>query len=301
MGATGQIGHVVVESLLQKGHQVKAIGRDQKKLDALKSKGAEIVSIKKFDDQELLTKAFKGADAVFTLIPPGYREENYGAFQDSVGEAIKTAIQKNAIPYLVNLSSMGAHLAEGVGPIKGLHRQEERLNALGNLNVVHLRPGYFMENLLQTIPMIQQTGTLKTPLAPELGVYMVSTDDIGVKAAEFLEQLNFKGHIIFDFAGPREKPLNLLEITKILGHSIDKPDLEYKKQSYEEAKKEMLNLGLSPTVADLLIEMYKAFNEGKCVFTQKITAEHRGKTTMEQFAQKFAKSYKQSEQKAVTT
>src|ERR1700732_4637468 len=92
MGASGQVGHVVVDQLLEKGHRVKAIGRDAKKLERFKSKGAEDISIEKFDDQEALTKAFKGADGVFALIPPGYNEDNYSAFQDSVGEAIKIAV-----------------------------------------------------------------------------------------------------------------------------------------------------------------------------------------------------------------
>lgn len=154
-----------------------------------------------------------------------------------------------------------------------------------------------MENLLSAIPGIKQTGHFKTPLLPELPISMVSTDDIGLKVAEFLDQLNFKGQTVFDFAGPREKPLLLKEVVKILGNAIGKPDLEFTHQSYEEAKKGMLAAGMKLSITELLIEMYKAFNENKIVFTQKITPEHRGKTTIEQFAEKFARDYKQERQK----
>ena len=298
MGASGQIGHIVIEQLLKKGHQVKAIARDLKKLERLKSKGAQLISIEKFDDREALTKAFKGADGVFALIPPGYTVDNYPHFQDSVGEAIKTAVEKNFIQHMVFLSSVGAELSKGTGPIKGLHRQEERFNTIKNLNVIHLRPGFFMENFLKTIPGIQQTGYFKTSLLPELAISMVSTDDIGLKVAEFLDSLNFQGQMVFDFAGPRDKPLILKEVVKILGNAIDKPDLKFTQQSYEEAKKEMLAAGMTLSISELMIEMYKAFNENKIAFTQKITPEHRGKITIEQFGEKFAEEYNQRDKKS---
>ncbi len=297
MGASGQIGHIVAHQLLKKGHQVKAIGRDPKKLEDLKSKGAEVITMRKFDDEETLTRGFIGVDGVFALIPPGHGEENFPAFQDRVGEAIKIAVQKNSPSHLVFISSIGGELSEGTGPIKGLHRQEERLKTLKNLNVINLRPAFFMENLLHTIPGIKQTGRFQTPLLPELPLPMVSTDDIGLKAAEFLDQLNFKGQTVFDFAGPRDKPLMVKEIVKILGNAIGKPNLEFVHQSYEEAKKDMLAAGMKLSLVELYIEMYKAFNANKVNFTQQITPEHRGKTTVEHFAEKFVREYKQIKEK----
>lgn len=295
VGATGQIGRVVVEQLLKKGDQVKAIGRNKQKLDFLKSKGAESILIDNFEKAEFLAEAFKGVDAVFGMIPPGYGVENYSTYQDRVGEAIKSAIQKNAVRYLVNLSSIGAYLPEGTGLIKGLYRQEERLNSIPDLNVLHLRAGYFMENFLLYIPVIQQTGALKATLKPDLPLPMVSTEDIGLKAAEFLGSLNFKGKTAFEFFGPRLQ--NIKEATQILGNAIGKNDLKYTQISYEEGKKEMLAMGMKPSLVDLMLEMYRAFNEEKISFTQKITSDHQGKITFEQFAKNFAKNYKEYSEK----
>jgi len=72
MGATGHIGQVLTEKLLEKGHAVRALGRDEKKLSALKDKGAETLS-PAFDDAKGLADAFKGADGVFLMIPPQLR------------------------------------------------------------------------------------------------------------------------------------------------------------------------------------------------------------------------------------
>jgi uncharacterized protein YbjT (DUF2867 family) len=296
MGASGQIGRVITEQLLKKGHQVKALGRDQKKLEPLKSKGAEVVVLQGFDKEAVLTKAFNDVDGVFTMVPPGYGVDNFAAYQANVGEAVKAAVQKNDIQHVVNLSSIGAHLPEGTGPIKGLYGQEQRLNALPGPNILHLRPGFFMENFLGSIPVILQTGALKTPLKPELSLPAIATEDIGMRAAEFLDRCDFKGHTVFELIGPRAH--NLVETAKILGSAIGKPELKYVQLTYDEAKKAMLAAGAKPALADLFIEMYKAFNDGKCLPTQKLTADHQGKTTLEQFAAKnFAKAFKAQAEK----
>ena len=298
MGATGQIGRVVCEELLNQGHTVKAIGRDPRKLEYLKNMGAEAVQVESFDRKEFIIQAFEGADGAFCLIPPGHNVEKFGVYQNNVGEAVKEAIAKNSIGYVVNLSSIGAHLPDGTGPIKGLHQQEERLNTLTNVNVLHLRPAYFMENFFWSIPVILQTGMLKTPLKPDLSLPLVATPDIGMKAAEFLNQLDFQGHTIFELAGPRD--ITLTEATKILGTAIGKPDLKYAQFPYEETKKGMLASGMRGEMVDLLIEMYHAFNEGKCQFTQKLTPDHRGKIAFEQFARAFGEVYKVENRPRVT-
>jgi uncharacterized protein YbjT (DUF2867 family) len=277
----------VVEQLLKKGHRVKAIGRDGRKLDYLKSRGAEVVRLEGFNSEAALTDAFKGVDGVFGMLPPGQGVSDLLAFQTLVGEATIGAVKKNSVRYLVNLSSIGAHLPEGTGPIKGLHAQEKRLDTVEGLNVVHLRPAFFMENFFWSIPVILQTSELKMPLNPELSLPLISTVDIGMKAAEFLDQQNFKGKTVFELAGPRE--IKMKEAATILGTAIGNPDLEFAQVPYDEVKQ-----GMPPAFADLLIEMYKAFNDGKCVPTQKLTPEHQGKLTFEEFAKYFANAYKQN-------
>jgi uncharacterized protein YbjT (DUF2867 family) len=78
-------------------------------------------------DTEFLTRAFMGADAVFTLIPPNYAADTFLSHADRVGESIARALQAAQITRVVNLSGVGADLPSGAGPITGLHRQEERL------------------------------------------------------------------------------------------------------------------------------------------------------------------------------
>jgi uncharacterized protein YbjT (DUF2867 family) len=234
MGATGHVGSVVAERLLKTGAQVRGIGRNSERLKELVGQGA-IPYTGAFDDVEALQEAFKDADGVFAMIPPDYHAPDHLAFQDRVGSAIARALRNARVKFVVNLSSIGAHLGEKTGPIRGLRNQEVRLNDIEDLNVIHLRPAYFMENLLWPIPIIHSLGVNGSPLRGDLPIPMMATSDIGAKAAAFLADLEFQGHTAFEFFGPR--PVTMQEVTTILGQAIGKPDLKYVQFPYEEAER----------------------------------------------------------------
>lgn len=288
MGATGHIGRALVEELLNRGHEVRALGRDPGKLGSLRAKGAMTPAVP-FDDAGALAGAFRGAAAVFSFIPPSYGAEDFGAYQDRVGEAIATALKRAGATHVVNLSSLGAHLPDGTGPINGLHRHEKRLDALPGLALLHLRPGYFMENLLWSIPTIRERGVNGSPLRGDLAVHMVATKDIGAKAADLLDGLDFRGRSVLEFVGPRTVTMNAA--TSALGEAIGRPDLKYVQVPYADAERAMLVSGMKESIAGLMTEMSRAMNEGKIGPTRGLAAENRGKTTIEEFAQVFARAF----------
>lgn len=285
MGATGHIGHNLTEELLKMGHKVRALGRDPDKLQELKAKGAEIFS-GDFTDTAFLAKAFKGCRAVFSFIPPGLNEDDMEVFRDKTGEAIAQAIEKAKISHVLNLSSMGADLRSGTGPIKALHLQEERLNSIPNLNVLHFRASFFMENLFLFLPGLKSSGVLASSLKADLPLHMVATRDIALKVAELLGTLKFTGISVFDFVGPRD--VTMAEATAAIGKAIGRPDLRYVELSRPQAEKEMIALGMKHQVAKLMAEVHAAFNERKIKPTQQITDKHRGKTTIEEFSKIFS-------------
>ena len=288
MGATGQIGRVVAEELLKRGHEVRALGRERGKLAALQAKGAKTTAIR-FDDPTALAEAFRGTAAVFGFVPPSCDADDLGAYQDRVGEATVAALKKAGTAHVLGLSSLGAHLPEGTGPIKGLHRQEKRLEAISGLSVLHLRPTYFMENFLWSIPTIREHGVNGSALRGDLKIPMVATKDIGARAAEILDRLDFRGRTVLEFVGPR--PVTLTEATTALGKAIGKPDLKYVQFPYAEAERAMVGTGMRPNLAALMIEMSRAFNEGKVEPTQPLGTENKGKTTIEEFAPVFAHAF----------
>ena len=287
LGATGHIGTVLTEELLRKGHEVRAVGRDAAKLAALAGKGAKTYS-GAFDDVAALTHAFRGADAAFTMIPPNYGAEEFSAWQDRAGQAIVDAVKKSDLKNVVDLSSFGAQHPEGTGPIAGLHRQEKRLEGVAGLNVLHLRAAYFMENHYWSIPTIKIGNINGSAIESDLAFSQVATADIGKKASEVLDRLDFKGRQVLELGGPKE--LTMFQATRILGAAIGKPLLKYVEFPYEEVEKNLIAGGMKPATAALMVEMYDGFNEGR-VRPEGATIE-RGTVPIEDFAVGFAQAYK---------
>ncbi|MBI4716164.1 MAG: NmrA family NAD(P)-binding protein, partial [Nitrospirae bacterium] len=258
-GATGNTGKAIVESLLAAGKPVRVIGRNVDRLKPLTAKGAEAF-VGSLEDGAAMTRAFTGAKAVYAMIPPHPTAENFRAYQNRVGESLAAAIAGARVPFVVSLSSVGAHLAEKTGPIAGLHDQEQRLNKLPETHVVYLRPGSFMENFLWNIGLIKNMGINGSPMKPDLPIPMIASRDIAAAAVRLLLGLDFSGKSVMELLGQRD--LTMAEATRILGKAIGKPDLPYVQFPYEEAEKALLGMGLSQSVAGLYIEMYRGFNDG---------------------------------------
>jgi uncharacterized protein YbjT (DUF2867 family) len=287
-GATGHTGRLIAEALLSKGKKVRAIGRDAERLRPLVDKGAEAF-VGSLDDPAAVTRAFTGVKAVYAMIPPNLAAPDLRRFQNRVGEALAAAIANAHVRHVVNLSSVGAHLSEKAGPVNGLYDQERRLNQLKDVHVVHLRPGFFMENFYWNIDMIKKMGINGSPLKADLSIAMIATQDIAAAATHRLADLNFSGKSVRELLGQRD--LTMAESTRAIGKAIGKPDLKYIQFPYEEAEKAILGMGMSPSVAKGFIEMYRSFNEGIIRPTEKRSAANTTPTSIEEFAKQFAYAY----------
>jgi uncharacterized protein YbjT (DUF2867 family) len=261
LGATGQVGGKIADILKQKSSEkVRLIARSADDLRRLVNRQAEAMAGDALDTQ-FLVKAFQGADAVFTLIPPQRKSDDFLSYADAVGKSIARAVEIVRLPFVVDLSSVGAELVAGTGPIVGLHNQEERLNRIAGLNVLHLRAGYFMENLLTSIALIKSSGINGSAIRGDVKIPMIAAQDIAEFAAERLAKRDFSGSSIGYLLGRRDISLN--EATMTIGIKIGQPNLRYVAFSYADAERRLVNAGLSADVSRRYIEMSRAFNEGR--------------------------------------
>ena len=290
LGATGNIGTALVHHLLYQGHHVTAVARPSARLDALAAAGATAAA-GDAHDAAFLTKALRGADAAFLMIPPNVTAPDVLAHMQQVGEATAQAVRAAGLKQAVHLSSIGAELPAGTGPVVGLHHQETRLNTIEGLNVVHLRPAYFMENLLANVGMVQHMGIAGSAMRPDLQFPMVATKDIAAKAAELLGGGPLANHSVHYLLGPRD--YSQQAATAAIGQAIGRPELPYVPFSYEDAKKGMMGAGLSESMASLYDEMTRNMNEEKVMVTAPRDASSTTPTTIEEFAQTvFAPAFK---------
>ncbi len=280
LGASGNIGAVISRTLLARGEKVRVVGRNTGKLQPFVQKGAEAF-IGDIHDSEALARAFEGARAAFTMIPPGMNSPDYRAEQERAAESIATAAKNAGLQYAVNLSRIGAHAPSGTGPITGLHNAEKKLGAVEKLNVLHLRPAYFMENHLTGISMIHMMGMFGGAVKGDLRIPMIATRDIGAYAAERLLRLDFNGKTSSELLGERDLTMN--EVTAAMARIIGNADLRYMQFPYDQVQQVLMQMGTPAKTAAYFIEMFQGINDGIVTNTEPRTEANTTPTSIEVF------------------
>jgi len=289
-GATGNTGTIVAEKLLAAGQKVRVIGRSADRLQGLVAKGAEAFT-GSVDDAGTMARAFTGAKAVYAMLPPSMTSKDYRADQERTSDALAAGIEKAGVPYVVTLSSFGADRPDKTGPIAGLYSLEQKLNRIGALNALHLRAGYFMENLLPQIGVIKQMGTMAGPLKGDTPLPMIATRDIGEAAAVALDALRFSGKSARELQGGRD--VSMKQAAAAIGQAIGKPGLSYMNAPSMMLKPAMMAMGISGNMVDLILEMSDAIDNGRVAALEKRGPENTTPTTIEWFAANvFAPAFK---------
>ncbi len=288
-GGAGHISKPIAEKLLAAGHLVSVIVRNAANLKELTDKGAT-AAIGSVDDVKFLAETFESANAVYTMVPPNFAATDWKGWIGQAGANYAQAIKNAGVKYVVNLSSIGAHLPDGVGPVSGLYRVEQVLNALKDVNVKHLRPSYFFNNLLANTGMVKHMNIIGSNFGGEnFKLILTDTNDIAEAAAEELLNLNFTAHSVRYIASD-ERDVN--EVAKVLGTAVGKPELPWVVFSNEQAYEGMVQAGLPPEIAKNYEEMGNASHTGKMAEDYwKNHPAKLGKTKLEDFAKTFAAVY----------
>lgn len=288
-GSLGHISKPLSQALIKAGHHVIVITSKQQHATLIKALGAK-AAVGSIEDIAFLKEAFAGADAVYTMVPPKFDAADWKQWIEQIGKNYAEAINANGVKYVVNLSSIGAHMYEGCGPVSGLNRAEAALNRLTNVNIKHLRPAYFYHNLLANIDMIKHMNIIGSNFGvKERKFGLVHPVDISKAATEELLELNFKGHAVLYLASD---DVSTDEIANTLGSEIGKPDLPWIVFSNEQALQGMMQSGLPEEVAKNYTEMGAAINSGEMYSDYwKNHPQKLGDIKLDDFAKEFAAVY----------
>ncbi|MBL0152124.1 MAG: NAD(P)H-binding protein [Chitinophagaceae bacterium] len=287
-GGAGNISKPLVLQLLKAGHAVTVTGRSAENLKELTDAGAT-AAVGTVEDLAFLTKIFKGADAVYTMVPPNWAAVQWKQWIGNAGENYAAAIRANGITHVVNLSSIGADLPDGCGPVSGLYKVEQALNASGAA-VKHLRPSYFFSNFLGNAAMVKHMNIIGSNFGGDgFKLPMSSTDDIAAVAFEELTGLSFTGHSARYLVSDE---LGTSEIAGVLGSAVGKPELPWVSFTDEQAHGGMIQAGLNPEVVKNYVEMGAALRSGvmQADFIRNRPAQ-TGKVKFADFATVFAQVY----------
>ncbi len=290
-GSTGHTSKPIATALTKAGHEVVVITSKQDRVKEIESIGAK-AAVGNVEDAAFLTKAFAGADAVYLMIPPNFNPgDNWRKYQNQIADNYIAALKANNITYAVLLSSIGAHLGNGTGPIDGLADFEKKLSALPALHVKNLRPSYFYYNLLGMIPLIKGMNVMGSNFgSAEEKILLTHPADIAEVAIEELLKLDFKGQTVRYIASDARYPD---DIARVLSTAAGKPGIPWVMFSDEQFFGGLQQAGLPNVIAEGYTEMGRAFRSGEL---QKDFWAHppasMGKIRLEDFAKEFEAAYK---------
>jgi len=290
---TGSLGHIsrpLAEKLIAEKHDVTIISSKAEKAKEIVALGAK-AAIGSVEDVAFLTASFKGADAVYTMVPPFFGAADWKKYIAGIGENLAAAVKASGVKYVVNLSSIGAHMPDGCGPVSGLYFTEKALNSLDGVNVKHLRPGFFYYNFFGNIGMIKHMDIIGGNYGSGALLSLAHPTDIADVAATEISDLSFKGKSI-RYIVSDEKTTD--EVAGILGSAIGKPDLKWIDFSDGDTLGALQQNGLPAEIAKNYAEMGAAMRSGE------MASEYNAlkplpleKTKLEQFAPEFAAVYSQ--------
>ncbi|MES0038472.1 NmrA/HSCARG family protein [Mesorhizobium sp. M0046] len=186
-GATGNVGRNVVEQLVKRGANVRALVRDPSKANF--PAGVDVVQGDLLD-VDSLRKAFSGVSTLFLL---------NAVVADEFTQALVAlaAAREAGIERIVYLSVIHSDLYVNVPHFAGKFGVERMIEQMG-LNATILRPAYFMNNDITIKDVVTGYGIYPMPIGAK-GVAMIDARDIGeIAAIELIRREQAAAPLPFD-------------------------------------------------------------------------------------------------------
>jgi uncharacterized protein YbjT (DUF2867 family) len=289
-GSLGNISKPLAERLVRQGHTVTVISRNPDNAKAINALGA-IPAIGSIEDPAFLAAAFRGADAVYLMEPPGgFFDPNFDIYEhcNRLAHSFAEAVQQSGVKKIVHLSSIGAHTDKGNGILAFHYNAEQILNQLPpDVAIAFMRPVGFYYNLLSFIPVIKSQGAIVSNYDGDEKEPWVAPVDIASEIAEQITQ-PFEGRTVHYIASDELSPN---EVAAILGTAIGQPNLKWMAIPDEQLLNGMLAIGMNPGVARGLVEMNASRRGGRLYEDYNRHRPVLGKTKMTEFAEDFAAAY----------
>lgn len=276
---TGNIGRGLIQFLVKQGtHELTLLVRDPEKLNKTLVQGAH-VKVGNLQDVRYFRDSTEGVDCLFFLIPPDVGARNVRDYYQLMAKQAADTVNRNHIPRVVLLSSVGAHLDQRTGPILGL-RDAEIMFGDTDAHVMSIRPTYFMENFLGSVPTIQQANAIYLPVSGSIRVPFVATQDIGELCGEYVADADWKGKQTVEFFGPKEVSFD--EVAAEIGRALGR-EIQHIQVTPEQAEEALKGMGLGASYAKGLVEIHSSLDNEWLQSSESFDDSRKGRTTLSTF------------------
>ncbi|HLL65730.1 MAG TPA: NAD(P)H-binding protein [Micromonosporaceae bacterium] len=230
-GATGNVGHVLVQALAAAGERVAAVSRGTMPVsvpEGVRYHRADLV------EPETLRPALDGARALFLLVA--------GAGAHLNPSEILDVAKAGGVQRVVLLSSQAA----GTRPRSVSHaplRQIEHVVEHSGMAWTILRPGGFASNAYAWAESVRTHRTVAAPFG-DVGLPVVDPADIAEVAATVLRDHQHAGRI-YELTGPTLTTPR--QRAQIIGEALGRP-IRFVEQTHDQARAQMMQFMPEPVV-----------------------------------------------------
>lgn len=249
-GATGQLGHLVIEQLLKTvpAKQIVAIVRNPAKADALSQQGV-VVRQADYADEAAFTAALGGVDKLL-LISSSEVGQRAAQHQNVINAAKAAGVKFIAYTSLLHAdtSPLGLHVE---------HVQTEKALAESGVPYALLRNGWYTENYLASVPPALEHGVF-IGAAGEGKIASATRADYAAAAAKVISEEGHAGKV-YELAGDNAWTLSELaaELSKQSGKQV-----AYQNLSEADFAATLKGSGLPAGLADMLADSDTGASKG---------------------------------------
>jgi NAD(P)H dehydrogenase (quinone) len=251
-GATGHLGRLVVESLLERGipaAQIVAAGRNTDKIQDLADRGVTVKQID-FTRPETLTEAFAGADKVL-LVSSSEVGKRAAQHRNAIAAAREAGVSLLAYTSIAKADTTQMLLAAE-------HRETEEAIRESGVPFTFLRNGWYLENYTEQLPTTLEHGAI----LGSAGNGRVSAATRADYAAAAAAVLTGEGHAgqVYELGGDEAFTLPELaaEITRQSGTEVAYRDLPV-----DEYTQVLVSVGLPEQAATVFADSDKGVDRGE--------------------------------------
>ena len=282
---TGLIGHQVLDSLLDRGEELRVVARDPSALPADVREHVDIVE-GSHGDAAVVDEAFSDADAVFWLTPPDPQAPSIAAAFVGFTRPAAEAFKRHGVKRVVGVSALGRGTpwAARAGYVTGSLAMDDLIAITGVAYRALTNPS-FMDNLVRQAETIKRQGWFLSPIAGDRKLPSVATRDTAAAASRLLLDQSWPGIDEVPLLGPEDLSFNDMAeiISELLGKKV-----RFQQSTFQAYKDRFVGFGMSDAMAQGMTDMAWAKNEGLDNGIQR-TPENTTPTSFRQWCEQVLK------------
>ena len=211
-GAAGKTGRSVLQALIEKGAQVRALLHRPEQKQVVEAIGVQELLVGDMNSLSTMGRALQGVGAVYHICP------NVSPDEVAIGQIVIAAAQSSGVEHFVFHSVLNPQTEAMPHHWKKL-RVEELLVQSG-LPYTILQPAAYMQNIIAHWERIQSEGIYPVPYPADTRLSLVDLMDVAQVAAIVLTE---PGHRYATYELVSNKGLSQTEVAVILSQELGRP------------------------------------------------------------------------------